>query len=45
MQSPTNFLKRKGWHQTAIIAIIGVIYIFASWLLSFDNLAGFTAIR
>lgn len=44
MQSPTNFLKRKGWHQTAIIAIIGVIYIFASWLLSFDNLAGFTAI-
>lgn len=44
MQSPTDFLRRKGWRQTAIIAIIGGIYVFGSWILNYNNFAGFTAV-
>ncbi|KRN98413.1 PhnE/PtxC family ABC transporter permease [Companilactobacillus kimchiensis] len=44
MQSPVKYLSRKGWHQTAIIAIIGGIYVFGSWILNFDNLNGLLAI-
>lgn len=44
MQSPTKYLKRKGWHQTGIIALIGGIYFFGSWILKFDNLNGIAAI-
>lgn len=42
--SPTKYLTRKGWHQTGIIALIGGIYIFGSWLLKFDNLTGIAAL-
>ena len=44
MQSPTKYLTRKGWHQTGIIALIGGIYIFGSWVLNFNNLTGILAI-
>jgi hypothetical protein len=44
MQSSAKYLKRKGWHQTGIIALIGGIYIIGSWGLNFDNLAGLLAI-
>jgi len=44
MQSSAKYLSRKGWHQTAIIGIIGVIYVLGSWVLEFDNLAGLLAI-
>jgi len=44
MQSPTKYLARKGWHQTAIIAIVGGIYIFGSWALDFNNLTGIAAV-
>jgi len=44
MQSPVKYLSRKGWHQTAIIAIIGGMYVFGSWILGFSNLDGLLAI-
>lgn len=44
MQSPTKFLAHKGWYQTGIIALIGGIYIFGSWVLDFNNVNGLLAI-
>lgn len=35
MQSPIKYLSHKGWHQTAIIAIIGGIYILGSQIFKF----------
>ncbi|WP_338231997.1 phosphate/phosphonate ABC transporter permease [Companilactobacillus muriivasis] len=44
MQSPKKYLAHKGWHQTAVIAIIGGIYVFGSWALDFNSLNGFLAV-
>ncbi|GEO57928.1 PhnE/PtxC family ABC transporter permease [Companilactobacillus bobalius] len=44
MQSSAKYLTRKGWYQTAIIAIIGGTYILGSWILNFDNLSVLVAV-
>ncbi len=44
MQSPKKYLAHKGWHQTAIIALIGGMYVFGSWVLNFDSVNGFIGV-
>ena len=44
MQTPVNYLARKHWKQTGIIALIGGIYLLSSYVLKFDGLGGIIAI-
>ncbi|WP_125712161.1 phosphonate ABC transporter, permease protein PhnE [Companilactobacillus kedongensis] len=44
MSSPIKFLAQKHRKQTAIIAVIGSIYVLSSWILNFDSFSGFTAV-